>query len=113
MPDSLQQNPKPAVIETVETEKKVLTDGTRVVEIYPLANSHAAGMLVAYLPREKLLFVTDLFSPGAPRQVAAWCGELLAALERYDLKVERLVGGHGNKISTLAELRQAAAAPAP
>ncbi len=113
VPDSLQQNPKPAVIETVETEKKVLTDGTRVVEIYPLTNSHAAGMLVAYLPREKLLFVTDLFSPGAPRQVAAWCGELLAALERADLKVERIVGGHGNKISTLAEVRQAAAAPAP
>lgn len=113
VPDSLQQNPKPAVIETVETEKKVLTDGTRVVEIYPVTNSHAAGMLVAYLPREKLLFVTDLFSPGAPRQVAAWCGELLAALERADLKVERIVGGHGNKISTLAEVRQAAAAPAP
>jgi glyoxylase-like metal-dependent hydrolase (beta-lactamase superfamily II) len=70
-------------------------------------------MVVAYLPQEKLLFVTDLFSPGAPRQVPAWCGELLTALERYGLKVERIVGGHGNKISTLAELRQAAASPAP
>jgi len=113
VPDSLQQNPKPALIETVETEKKILTDGVRAVEIYPVTNSHAEGMLVAYLPREKLLFVTDLFSPGAPRQVAAWCGELLAALTRSDLKVERIVGGHGNKIGTLAELRQAAAAPAP
>lgn len=113
VPDSLQQNPKPAVIETVETEKKVLTDGSRGVEIYPITNSHAEGMLVAYLPREKLLFVTDLFSPGAPRQVPAWCSELLTALERYDLKVERIIGGHGNKVSTLAELRQAAASPAP
>jgi glyoxylase-like metal-dependent hydrolase (beta-lactamase superfamily II) len=113
VPDSLQQNPKPAVIETVETEKKVLTDGSRGVEIYPITNSHAEGMLVAYLPREKLLFVTDLFSPGAPRQVPVWCSELLTALERYDLKVERIIGGHGNKVSTLAELRQAAASPAP
>jgi glyoxylase-like metal-dependent hydrolase (beta-lactamase superfamily II) len=112
VPDSLQQNPKPAVIETVDTEKKVLSDGTRVVEIYPVVNSHAEGMLVAYLPQEKLLFVTDLFSPGAPRQVSAWCGELLAALERYNLKVDRIAGGHGNKVSSLAELRQAAAAPA-
>ncbi|HEV8715081.1 MAG TPA: MBL fold metallo-hydrolase [Candidatus Binatia bacterium] len=113
VPDSLQGNPKPAVIETVGTEKKVLTDDARVVEIYPITNSHAEGMLVVYLPREKLLFVTDLFSPGAPRQVSAWCGELLAAVEQYDLKVERIAGGHGNKLSTLAELRQAAASPAP
>ncbi|MBI3801958.1 MAG: MBL fold metallo-hydrolase [Deltaproteobacteria bacterium] len=112
VPDSLQQNPKPAVIETIDSEKKVLTDGTRIVEIYPVVNSHAEGMLVVYLPREKLLFVADLFSPGAPRQVSAWCGELLAALERYDLKVDRIAGGHGNKISTLAELRQAATSPA-
>jgi glyoxylase-like metal-dependent hydrolase (beta-lactamase superfamily II) len=113
VPDSLQQHPKPAVIDTVDTEKKVLSDDTRVVEIYPVTNSHAEGMVVAYLPREKLLFVTDLFSPGAPRQVAAWCGELLTAVGQYDLKVERIVGGHGNKVGTLAELRQAAASPAP
>jgi len=112
VPDSLQQHPKPAVIDTVDTEKKVLSDDTRVVEIYPVTNSHVEGMVVAYLPREKLLFVTDLFSPGAPRQVPAWCSELLAALARYDLKVERIVGGHGNKVGTLAELRQAAASPA-
>ena len=113
VPDSLQQNPKPAVIETVDAEKKVLTDGAQVVEVYPTANSHVEGMLVAYLPREKLLFVTDLFSPGAPRQVPAWCGELLTALERYDLKAERIVGGHGNKIGTLPELRQAATTSTP
>src|SRR5262249_25267009 len=112
VPDSLQQHPKPAVIDTVDTEKKVLSDDTRAVEIYPVTNSHAEGMVVAYLPREKLLFVTDLFSPGAPRQVAAWCGELLAALGQHDLKVERIVGGHGNKVGTLAELRQAATSPA-
>ena len=107
VPDSLQQNPKPAVIETVAGEKKVLTDGERVVEVYPVENSHAEGMLVAYLPREKLLFVSDLFTPGAPRQVPGWCRELLAALDRDGLLVERIAGGHG-KVGTLAELRQAA-----
>src|SRR5262249_11242411 len=111
VPDSLQQNPKPAMIETVDTEKKVLTDGTRVVEIYPVVNSHAEGMLVAYLPQEKLLFVTDLFSPGAPRQLTTACRELLEGLEQNNLKVDRIVGGHGNKIVPVAELKQATAAP--
>jgi glyoxylase-like metal-dependent hydrolase (beta-lactamase superfamily II) len=107
VPDSLQRHPKPAVIETVASEKKVLTDGERRVEIYPVENSHAEGMLVVYLPAEKLLFVTDLFSPGAPRQVPTWCRELLAVIERYHLSVERIAGGHGS-VATLAELRQAA-----
>ncbi len=107
-PDKLQKNPQPLVLETVDTEKKVLTDGARVIEIYPVENSHAEGMLVVYAPKEKLLFVTDLFSPGAPRQMGAWCKELLSAIEHYGLSVERIVGGHGNKIGTLAELRQAA-----
>lgn len=111
VPDSLQRNPKPAVLETVDAEKKVLTDGERIVEIYPIRNSHAEGMLVTYLPREKLLFVSDLFSPGAPRQLTAACRELLEGLQQNKLQVERIVGGHGNKIATLAELRQAAAAP--
>lgn len=108
VPDSLQKNPKPAVIETVEAAKKVLTDGSRVIEVYPLENSHAEGMLVVYLPKEKLLFVTDLFSPGAPRQMLQWSRELFDGLQKYGLQVERIVGGHGNKVATLAELRQAA-----
>ncbi len=108
VPDSLQKNPKPLALETVETDKKVLTDGNRVVEVYPLENSHAEGMLVVHLPKEKLLFVTDLFSPGAPRQMPLWSRQLLEGVQKNGLQVERIVGGHGNKVATLAELRQAA-----
>jgi glyoxylase-like metal-dependent hydrolase (beta-lactamase superfamily II) len=101
------------MLETVETEKKVLTDGNRLVEIYPIENSHVDGMLVAYLPREKLLFVTDLFSPGAPRQPPLWPRELLNFIHHTGLPVEHIVGGHGNKVGSLAELRQAAASSPP
>jgi glyoxylase-like metal-dependent hydrolase (beta-lactamase superfamily II) len=112
VPDSLQRSPKPAVIETVTVEKKVLIDGKRLVEIYPVENSHAADMLMVYLPQEKLLYVTDLFSPGAVRQIPVFSRELLAAVERAGLAVERIVGGHGTS-GTLAELRQAAASAGP
>jgi glyoxylase-like metal-dependent hydrolase (beta-lactamase superfamily II) len=109
VPDSLQKNPKPLALETVEAEKKVLTDGDRIVEVHPAPNSHVEGMLIVYLPQEKLLFVTDLFSPGAPRQPPVWPQELLADIQQLGLRVEQIVGGHGNKIATLNELRQAAA----
>ena len=107
VPDSLQKNPTPLTLETVEIEKKVLTDGGRLVEIYPVENSHVEGMLIVYIPDGKLLYVTDLFSPGAARQPPVWPGELLSAIGRFGLQVEHIVGGHGSKVGTLVELRQA------
>ena len=109
VPDSLQKTQQPGSVEVVEQEKKVLTDGEHRVEVYPIGNAHAEGMLVAYVPQEKLLFVTDLFSPGAPRQPPGLPGELLTGIAAAGINVERIVGGHGNKIGTMAELRQAAA----
>jgi glyoxylase-like metal-dependent hydrolase (beta-lactamase superfamily II) len=113
VPDRLQKNPKPLTLETVETEKKILTDGNRVVEIYPVENSHAEGMVIVYVPKEKLLFVTDLFSPGASRQPPGWPRELFDTIQRFGLQVERIVGGHGSKVGSLIELQQAATAVSP
>lgn len=112
VPDSLQKAPQPLQLETVEQQKKVLSDGSRVVEVYPVRNGHADGMLIVYLPADKLLFVTDLFSPGAPRQPPNWPRDLLDTIQQFGLQVERIAGGHGNKIATLAELRQTVAASA-
>jgi glyoxylase-like metal-dependent hydrolase (beta-lactamase superfamily II) len=59
-------------------------------------NAHAAGMLAAYLPKEKLIFVSDLYTPGPavqpgdPNAVA-----FLAAINKAGLSVDRVVGGHG------------------
>ena len=109
VPDSLQKVQKPGTIETVGGEKKILSDGERTVEVYPVKNAHAEGMLVAYVPHAKLLFVSDLFSPGAPRQPPGWPGELLEGITAAGIKVEHIVGGHGSKVGTWAELQQAAA----
>jgi glyoxylase-like metal-dependent hydrolase (beta-lactamase superfamily II) len=109
VPDSLQKTQKPGTIEVVDGEKKVLIDGDRAVEVYPIQNAHAEGMVAAYVPHAKLLFVSDLFSPGAPRQPPVLPRELLESVTTAGIKVEHIVGGHGNKVATLAELRQAAA----
>ncbi len=46
-------------------EKYVLSDGSRFLEIYYVQglNTHVEGMLMAYLPKEKILIEADLFDP--------------------------------------------------
>jgi glyoxylase-like metal-dependent hydrolase (beta-lactamase superfamily II) len=65
--DTLAKNPKPAKVEAVD-EKKVYTDGTRTVEMYHIFPApHSNGLMVAYLPKEKVLFQGDFsVNPGQP-----------------------------------------------
>ncbi len=65
--DTLSRNPKKAKIEAVD-EKKTYTDGTRTVVLYHVAPvPHSNGLMVAYIPKEKILFQGD-FSLPAPGQ---------------------------------------------
>ena len=77
-------------------ETKSLTDGERTVELRAITNPHSAAMLVAYLPNEKVLFVSDLYSPGNPIVPGdPNARALITAVTGADLKVDRIVGGHG------------------
>src|SRR5579862_5841040 len=60
-PDRLSEAKKKISIETM-TDKKVLTDGNHVIELYRLQGSnHDDGLFVAYLPKEKILVEADAF----------------------------------------------------
>ena len=48
------------MIETV-AERRILTDGARTLELHLLRNGHADGMIMVYLPNEKLLVEADVF----------------------------------------------------
>jgi glyoxylase-like metal-dependent hydrolase (beta-lactamase superfamily II) len=66
--DTLSRNPRPAAVETIDTMKSY-TDGTQVVEFYHVWPApHSNGLLVAYLPRQRVLFQGDfsLPQPGEP-----------------------------------------------
>ena len=65
--DVLAKNPKRAKVETVD-EKRVYSDGTRTVEMYHIYPApHSNGLLIAYLPKEKVLFQGDFsVNPGEP-----------------------------------------------
>lgn len=60
---------RPLPIEGVN-QKYVISDGVRTLDLYPVQGlDHAATMLVAYFPKEKILVNADLYSP--PAQGAA------------------------------------------
>jgi glyoxylase-like metal-dependent hydrolase (beta-lactamase superfamily II) len=89
--------------ETVR-ENYWLTDGERsmhVSYVHPLA--HVEGMLVAYLPNERILIEADLFDsvPGEPpqREATAANRALYAQVQRLGLDVETLVPIHGRPVA--------------
>jgi glyoxylase-like metal-dependent hydrolase (beta-lactamase superfamily II) len=64
-PDALTKSGLRPSVEGVRG-KRVLSDGTRTVEIHHLASLHADDLLMVYLPKEKLLVEADVYTPLAP-----------------------------------------------
>jgi glyoxylase-like metal-dependent hydrolase (beta-lactamase superfamily II) len=99
-PDTLAKGSLTGTIEGVK-DTKVLTDGERTVELRPIENDHAKGMLVAYLAKEKIIFVSDLYSPPGPVPNPSVIFERNRATAFYNavtkagLAVDTIVGGHG------------------
>jgi glyoxylase-like metal-dependent hydrolase (beta-lactamase superfamily II) len=108
---------RPAPIETVAGEarssaKYVVTDGERILEIdkvedvaYQLGDrsyaqgNHSADMLIAYLPKEKILFNADLYSPPAegaqPAPPTPGIRTLDQNIRRLKLNVAQHAPAHG------------------
>jgi glyoxylase-like metal-dependent hydrolase (beta-lactamase superfamily II) len=109
-PDRQQAARRKVTVEGVR-DKRVLTDGARTVEIHHIAgNTHADGMLMVYLPKERLLIEADAFTPGPPNApVPAIINPLSVNLAdniaRLNLGVDRVLPLHG-RIVPLAELHR-------
>ena len=92
-PDAMSKSGKKPKIETV-AEKRVLQDETRTVEIYHVTGlPHADGMLMVYLPKEKILAYADMFNlPAAdnpvPNPPVTGTMVFLANMERLKLEPE-------------------------
>jgi L-ascorbate metabolism protein UlaG (beta-lactamase superfamily) len=111
---------RPAPIETVASfaggpgggaGKYVVTDGERILEIFHVQDmayeledqsyaqgNHSADMLMAYLPKEKILINADLYSPtvdGLPPAPTAGMRTLYQNVLKQKLDVARHVPIHG------------------
>ena len=112
-PDRLSQNPKKATFITVK-DKYVLSDGGREIDIIHIENdNHNAGMLMVYIPKEKVLVEADDFTPPAPNGPAPapravnFTKNLNANIERLKLDVVTIAPLHGFVVP-VAELKKLA-----
>jgi sugar lactone lactonase YvrE len=112
-PDKLAVSRKAARFETF-TEKHVLTDGKRSIDIHPIAGSgHNDALSLVYLPAEKILIEADAYSPtaaGAPQTGAPnpYTVNLAENVRRLGLDVAQIAALHGPRVATLDDLRSAA-----
>ncbi len=94
-------------IETVD-KKRVFQDDKHVVELYDVGpNPHANQILVAYLPKEKILFQADLLNAAANGTIPIAQDVTISfaeKLQQLGLEVEKIYGVHG-RFATPQELR--------
>jgi len=97
-PDTLSLSPRQPAIEVFK-DRRVFKDDHHEVELYNIGPSpHVDEIVVVYLPREKILFVTDLMmtrivEPFTPRTVTEQ--DFVEKLRRLNLGVETIANGHG------------------
>ena len=108
--DRLAKAPRKPAIEPV-ADKRVLADSTRTLEIYRLeGSSHADTMLIAYLPKEKVLVEADVYTPAAPNAPAGPVVKenvnLYENMQRLKLDVQQIAPLHG-RLATINDLRAA------
>ena len=95
-------------VETIQNKKRVFQDDKHVVEIYDIGPyPHASEILVAYFPKEKILFQADLLNPAANGTIPIAQDTTVSFGERLKelgLQVEKIYGVHG-RATTPEELQ--------
>jgi glyoxylase-like metal-dependent hydrolase (beta-lactamase superfamily II) len=94
--DTLAKNPKKAKIEAV-LEKKVYSDGTHTVELYHVSPvPHSNGLMIAFLPKERVIFQGDFSLPAAGQPGNDHVKALVPILETLNLNFDRYINVHAS-----------------
>ena len=103
------------MIETF-TGKRVFDDGTHTLEVRDIGpNPHVTEAVIAYLPKQKAVFVADLFTipvagpfpPASPALV-----DFADKIQKQGLVVDTIAPGHG-RLGNTADLKAALAVKLP
>jgi glyoxylase-like metal-dependent hydrolase (beta-lactamase superfamily II) len=102
-PDALQKSGRRASFSGYDG-KRVLTDGSRTIELHSISGSvHARGFNLVYLPAEKIIIQADAYTPGAPNTPPPATPNannlnLVQNVERLKLAVDRILPLHGRVV---------------
>ena len=110
-PDALVRNPQPLTLELVTRDEVYeLGDGRRTLQLVRIfEDEHAAGILMGYLPRERILIEVDAFTPAS--NAAPFAANLLKNVSDMQWRVDRIVPLHGAVVE-FSDLEQAVEAEA-
>lgn len=111
--DRLAKNPRKPAFAFLENGKRVFSDGEQTVELIDIGpNPHAREMVIAYLPKQRIVFQGDLFfvpnndAPFGPPQAATV--SFAQKLKEKGLDVGWIASVHG-KTATFEEFTRATA----
>ena len=108
----LSQSKTPAVFNSFAKKLK-LTDGKHTIEIHSIeGNTHNDDFVLIYLPKEKILVEADAYTvpaanAPAPTSINPYTLNLYENIKKLKLDVKQIVGLHGNRVATLADLKTA------
>ena len=110
-PDALAKSGRKAVVEGFAGDKRVFQDATRTVEIHVIKGlPHADGLVVAWLPKEKILVYADMFNfPAAtepvPNPPVIGTRVFLENLQRLGIDTDRILSVHTMNPDRLATVQ--------
>jgi glyoxylase-like metal-dependent hydrolase (beta-lactamase superfamily II) len=114
--DRLGGSPRKPAFLLVEGGRRVLSDGEETIELIDVGpNPHAREMLIAWLPKQRIVFQGDLFfippndAPQGPPQPSTL--SFAQKLKEKNLVPEKIASVHG-RTATIEEFLRALAAPA-
>jgi glyoxylase-like metal-dependent hydrolase (beta-lactamase superfamily II) len=114
-PDTLAKSAKKPQIEGFAGDKRVFQDATRTFEVHVIKGlPHADGLVIGYLPKERLLVYADMFNlPTAatgpvPNPPVVGTRVFLENIERLKLDVDRIMSVHSlnpDRLTSVADIR--------
>jgi glyoxylase-like metal-dependent hydrolase (beta-lactamase superfamily II) len=115
--DRLAKNPRALQLSLIDKGRKVLSDGTQRLELIDVGpNPHTREMVIAYLPKQHVLFQGDLFfmpvndAPAGPPQDSTV--SFARKLGELRLQFDRIASVHG-RTATKEEFERAVAQRPP
>jgi hypothetical protein len=113
-PDSMSKSGKKPLIEGFEGDKRVFQDVTRTFEVHVIKGlPHADGLVIGYLPKEKILVYADMFNlppPNDPVPNPPVVGTMVFVdnIERLKLEPTQIMSIHSlnpDRLTTIAEMK--------
>ena len=93
--DEFSKHPKKVKVEEVK-DQMTLKDDTVEIKLHRIDNPHVDGMLLGHVPKENIVWVTDLWNPGTNAGKSENAEAFAAALKKLGITGATLAGGHGN-----------------